>query len=65
MHNSDVAVAPAGVQDELLDLTPVALHELLSNRDTAATQGLDVVMRRVFDPRDRDKLTVSAFGSAL
>lgn len=45
---------------ELTDLD-VPLADLLE--EDAST--LAEVMRRVFDPDERDKLTVSAFGSAL
>jgi hypothetical protein len=48
---------------QLLDLADVRLRTLLTdpNPDTA----LDAIMRRLFDPRERDLITVSAFGSAL
>ncbi|WP_432991311.1 hypothetical protein [Dactylosporangium sp. CA-233914] len=53
------------VQDDLLDLAAVHLETLLSEPDAATTATLDSVMRRLFDPRKRDLLTVSAFSSAL
>lgn len=48
----------------LLDLADVPFHELLAEQDGKATTVLEGVLRRLFDP-DQDKLTVSAFGSAL
>jgi hypothetical protein len=48
---------------QLLDLADVRLRTLLADPDSDAT--LDAIMRRLFDPRDRDLITVSAFGSAL
>lgn len=47
----------------LEDLTKVRLEQLLTE-DRPDTI-LDVLMRRLFDPDDPEKLTVSAFGSAL
>jgi hypothetical protein len=53
------------VQGGLLDLAAVRLQALVSEPDSAATSTLDSVMKRLFDPRERDLLTVSAFQSAL
>ncbi|HTJ36474.1 MAG TPA: hypothetical protein VL738_24920 [Dactylosporangium sp.] len=53
------------VQDGLLDLAHVRLQALLLEPDSATTSTLDSVMKRLFDPRERDLLTVSAFSSAL
>ena len=52
-------------QDELLRLAPLRLRTFLSETDPAATSTLDSVMRRLFDPRERELLTVSAFNSSL
>lgn len=56
----------------VLDRDDVALPDLADVRLTALIDGgsgntttLDAVMRRLFDPRERDLLTVSAFSSAL
>lgn len=60
------AIAEADeVQGGLLDLAAVRLQALVSEPDTEATSTLDSVMKRLFDPRERDLLTVSAFQSAL
>ena len=64
MHNSSAVAATEDTGGGLLDLAPVPFHVLLAEQDTKATTVLDSVLRRLFDP-DRDKLTVSAFGSAL
>jgi len=53
------------VQSGLLDLAEVRLHELLSDRDAVASSTLDGVMRRLFDPSDRERPTISAFASSL
>lgn len=53
------------VQDTLLDLANVRLRTLLFEPDSETTSTLDSVMKRLFDPRERDLLTVSAFSSAL
>jgi hypothetical protein len=53
------------VQDGLLDLAHVRLQALLFEPDSETTSTLDSVMKRLFDPRERDLLTVSAFSSAL
>lgn len=50
----------APVESPLLDLAHVRLREMRADRRT-----LDVIMRRLFDPRERELLTVSAFQSAL
>ena len=61
-----VAIAAADeVQDQLLDLSPVRLRALVLESDASSTSTLDSVMKRLFDPRERDLLTVSAFSSAL
>lgn len=46
----------------LLDLAQARLAEV---ERKVADRTLDDVLRRLFDPRDRDRVTVSAFGSAL
>lgn len=46
----------------LLDL---AAERLAQVQAEAATSTLDAIMRRLFDPHERDLVTVSAFGSAL
>lgn len=48
----------------LLDLANARLAQLL-DPDTETTSTLDSVMKRLFDPREREHLTVSAFSSAL
>ncbi len=55
--------SPAG--EGLLDLAGQRLRTLITETDPATDSTLDAVMRRLFDPRERDLLTVSAFGSAL
>lgn len=60
MLTADTLPAPAESGAELLALAGARLAELV---DGPAT--LDAVMRRLFDPRERDLLTVSAFSSAL
>ncbi len=47
--------------DALLDLDGLGLDDL----DVVPPGVLAAAMRRAFNPGDRDKLTVSAFGSAL
>jgi len=47
----------------LLDLADRPLAELLDQAEPDTT--LAAVMRRLFDPRDREQLTVSAFASSL
>jgi hypothetical protein len=58
-------IAPGDVQHGLLDLAAMRLEALLSEPDAATTSTLDSLMRRLFDPRDRELLTVSAFASSL
>lgn len=48
---------------ELSDLAALRVTELRERLDADST--LDAVMRRLFDPAERDLVTVSAFGSAL
>lgn len=55
-------IAEAKPAVDLLDLAHVRIAHLL---DTAPTTTLDAVMQRLFDPRNRELLTVSAFASAL
>jgi len=52
-------------QPPLLDLAKVQLQTLLSKSDREAESTLDSVRRRLFDPNERDRQTISAFGSAL
>lgn len=52
------------VEAQLLDLAHKRL-EALFNPDSETVSALDSVMKRLFDPRERDLLTVSAFSSAL
>lgn len=59
------AVQADEIQDGLLDLADVRLQALLFGPDSETTLTLDSVMKRLFDPRERDLLTVSAFSSAL
>lgn len=54
---------PQPAEVELLDLAQVRLAELLDPDCDLST--LDAVLRRLFDPRERDLLTVCAFSSAL
>jgi hypothetical protein len=50
--------------DTLLDLAQLRLEALLEpDAETAST--LDAVMQRLFDPDEREHLTISAFSSAL
>jgi hypothetical protein len=64
--NKQAAVAAADqVQEGLLDLSSVRLRALVLETDPSSTSTLDSVMKRLFDPRERDLLTVSAFASAL
>jgi len=65
MQKPATAAVEDAIQDGLLDLASVRLQTLLSASDTAPNTTLDSVMRRLFDPRERDLVTVSAFGSAL
>jgi transcriptional regulator with XRE-family HTH domain len=55
--------APDPAEPTLLDLAGLRLADL--GRDGSALTVLAAVMRRLFDPRERDLITVSAFGSAL
>lgn len=55
--------APDLAGPTLLDLAGLRLADLAG--DDSALTALDAVMRRLFAPRERDVLTVSAFGSAL
>ncbi len=48
---------------ERVDLATVPLADLAKLAAGSAT--LAAIRRRVFNPAERDKLTVSAFGSAL
>jgi len=48
----------------LRELAQVRLADLLE-RDPAVDSSLDATIRRLFDPGDREKVTVSAFGSSL
>lgn len=48
---------------DLLSLAQVRLVDLAD--PTVVQTVLDSVMKRLFDPRERDLLTVSAFSSAL
>lgn len=56
----DLADPP--VVTDLLDLAQVRLADLL---DTPPTSTLDALLQRLFDPAERDLLTVCAFSSAL
>ena len=57
----DLATPPVDV--DLLDLAQVRLADLLDpDRDLST---LDATLLRLFDPRERDLLTVCAFSSAL
>jgi hypothetical protein len=49
----------------LTDLAAVRLRVLLAEDADAPNATLDAIMRRLFDPDDRDLLAVSAFASAL
>lgn len=58
-------MAAAGLtaaEPELLALVHERLGELL---DRPPQSTLDAVLRHLFNPADRERLTVSAFGSAL
>lgn len=46
----------------LLDLAEKRIAEVKRQADEST---LDAVLRRLFDPRERDLVTVSAFGSSL
>jgi hypothetical protein len=59
-----VTVAAPAADQELLDLAEVRLEALLAD-DAEPDSPLDRIMRRLFDPRDREQLTVSAFASSL
>lgn len=59
------ADVPPAIEHGLLDLAAIRLATLLAEPDTATTSTLDSVMKRLFDPRDREQLTVSAFASSL
>lgn len=48
--------------EDLLDLAEKCLEEL--TRDEAQST-LDAVLQRLFDPEQTEKLTISAFSSAL
>ena len=50
--------------DGLLDLADVRLGALLDEPGDGDST-LDAVLRRLFDPRERDLLTVCAFSSSL
>jgi hypothetical protein len=65
MQKPDTAAVADANQDGLLDLASVRLRTLLSESDSAPNTTLDSVMKRLFDPRERDLVTVSAFGSSL
>ncbi|MGI5245090.1 hypothetical protein [Dactylosporangium sp. CA-139066] len=53
------------IQDGMLDLAYVRLDTPLVDPDPETMSMLDSVMRRLFDPAERELLTVSAFSSAL
>lgn len=53
------------VESGLLDLAHARLSVLLFEPDSETTSMLDDVMRRLFDPQEREHLTISAFSSAL
>ncbi|WP_433206706.1 hypothetical protein ACQP00_40010 [Dactylosporangium sp. CS-047395] len=53
------------IQSPLLDLENVPLKTLLSKSDSEAQTTLDRVVKRLFDPNEREQHTISAFGSAL
>ncbi|MEU7867646.1 hypothetical protein [Dactylosporangium sp. NPDC049140] len=65
MQKAADAAVPASIQAPLLDLASAPLATLLSEPEGPERTTLNVVMKRLFDPRERDLLTVSAFGSAL
>ena len=65
MHKPGAVAVVEDPAEGLLDLAAVRLRTLLSEPDEATASTLDSVMKRLFDPRERDLLTVSAFGSAL
>jgi hypothetical protein len=65
-HGTALADEPRPVESSLLDLAPRTLADLVADGARPAPGStLDSVMRRLFDPRDRDRLTVSAFASGL
>lgn len=49
---------------DLLDLAQVRVART-APADASTAYTLDAVMKRLFDPQERDLVTVSAFGSAL
>jgi hypothetical protein len=57
-----VTAPTAPVESGLLDLAHVRLAELV---DAPPGTTLDATLQRLFDPDERDLLTVSAFSSAL
>jgi len=65
MQTSDVAGKRADAPNGLLDVASVSLQDLVTRPRMGGSPALDGVMRRLFDARDRDKPTVSAFGSAI
>jgi hypothetical protein len=65
MHKPGAIAVAEDPREGLLDLAAVRLRTLLDEPDEATASTLDSVMKRLFDPRERDLLTVSAFASAL
>jgi hypothetical protein len=64
-HGPALVDTPQPPATGLLDLADLRLAAVLAESDSAMLSTLDSVMRRLFDPRDRDRLTVSAFASSL
>lgn len=56
---------PESTEATLLDLADARLKRILTDSDDSTDTTLDAVMQRLFDPRERDLVTVSAFGSSL
>lgn len=59
-----VAHPPVAPPATLLDLAHQRLEEV-ERAVSAPDSTLDAILRRLFDPNERDLLTVSAFSSAL
>lgn len=66
-HYAGEAFVAQALADPPVDTALLALaHKRLEEVDRTVDGGqLDAVLRRLFDPRERDLLTVSAFSSAL
>jgi len=65
MRSSSAVVIADDTDNGLLDVAQVPFHVLLAEQGKTVAAVRDGVAQQWSDPKQRDKLTVSAFASAL